>query len=295
MYPKECSFLFENCVFEPEVYLIGYQTIDRAVLELFKADEGINNFKTDAPSDSEEMIEIAGRLCYNSFISKRPGGNKEYIKHIIEVMHGSVLEHAVYNFIITGISRYIHSELIRHRTKSFSIRSTRYVDESKGKFVVPLEIYNDTKAFEEFKAVAEKSLETYKSLYETTYRNELICYYLELSEENKYSMFKDISTKELEKDIPVSAKTDARKYARGLARAVLPGCLETKVFLTTNARSLRNFLELRANSHADKEIRLLANKMFDKVEKKTPNIFADYTKVYLHDNTFELVTNYRKV
>ena len=35
----------------------------------------------------------------------RPGGNKAYLDHILEVGHGSVLEHAVWNFVFTGISR----------------------------------------------------------------------------------------------------------------------------------------------------------------------------------------------
>src|SRR5437764_13336197 len=50
-----------------------------------------------------------------SFLRPRPGGNKTYLGHILEVGHGSVLEHAYWNFIFSGISRSATHELVRHR------------------------------------------------------------------------------------------------------------------------------------------------------------------------------------
>ena len=38
-----------------------------------------------------------------------------YLGHIKESGHGSVLEHAVWNLLITGVSRTLTHELIRHR------------------------------------------------------------------------------------------------------------------------------------------------------------------------------------
>ena len=65
-----------------------------------------------------------------SFAKPRPGGNRAYLGHILEVGHGSVLEHAVFNFIITGVSRSFTHELIRHRAGSGTRNCQRYVDES---------------------------------------------------------------------------------------------------------------------------------------------------------------------
>ena len=46
------------------------------------------------------------------------------------VGHGSVLEHAVWNFIIAGVNRSYTHELIRHRTGfGYSQFSQRYVDD----------------------------------------------------------------------------------------------------------------------------------------------------------------------
>src|SRR4029077_16419028 len=66
-----------------------------------------------------------------------------YLQHIIDVGHGSVLEHAVWSFVITGVSRSFTHELIRHRHFSYSQLSQRYVDESESDFIEPDVIAND--------------------------------------------------------------------------------------------------------------------------------------------------------
>src|SRR4029077_19466275 len=92
----------------------------------------------------EHLSEIAGRLCYMSFARPRPGGNKAYIDHIKEVGHGSVLEHAVWNFVFTGVSRSLTHELVRHRAgMGYSQLSQRYVDESVAEYVEPAVIAGD--------------------------------------------------------------------------------------------------------------------------------------------------------
>src|SRR5262245_20441132 len=83
---------------EPTVYLVGRQTVDQAELERFLADHGVA-WQTDTEVAGECLTEIAGRLCYMSFARPRPGGNSAYLNHIREVGHGSVLEHAVWNFV----------------------------------------------------------------------------------------------------------------------------------------------------------------------------------------------------
>src|SRR5204863_7625132 len=66
------------------------------------------------------------------------GGNQAYLDHILEVGHGSVLEHAVWNFVFTGVSRSLTHELIRHRAGwGYSQLSQRYVDESVAEYVEP--------------------------------------------------------------------------------------------------------------------------------------------------------------
>jgi thymidylate synthase (FAD) len=94
-------------------------------------------------------------------------------------------------------------------------------------------------------------------------------------------------------DVP--DKTMRRKMARQAARSVLPNATETKIFVTTNARSLRNFIELRANEAADIEIRKLAVKILQIMQQEAPNIFGDYEIYKLPDGTQAARTSYRKV
>ena len=64
--------------------------------------------------------------------------DKADIGHILEVGHGSVLEHAAWNMIFTGVSRSLTHELVRHRAGwAYSQLSQRYVDESVAEYVEP--------------------------------------------------------------------------------------------------------------------------------------------------------------
>ncbi|HYT93896.1 MAG TPA: FAD-dependent thymidylate synthase, partial [Gemmataceae bacterium] len=122
---------------EPTVYLVGRQVVDQAEVDRFLADHGVA-WQTDTEVAAEHLVEVAGRTCYMSFARPRPGGNKTYIDHILEVGHGSVLEHAVWNFLFVGISRSCSHELVRHRAGfGFSQLSQRYVDESVAEYVEP--------------------------------------------------------------------------------------------------------------------------------------------------------------
>lgn len=60
------------------------------------------------------------------------------------------------------------------------------------------------------------------------------------------------------------------------ARYVIPNACETKLIMTINCRSLRNFFKLRLDIHAQLEIRQLANKMLKLVKQIAPNVFNDF-------------------
>ena len=57
------------------------------------------------------------------------------------------------------------------------------------------------------------------------------------------------------------------------ARFLLPNAMGTNLVLTMNARSLLNFFELRCCTHAQWEIRRLANEMLRQVRKVAPKLF----------------------
>src|SRR5229473_2599560 len=252
---------------EPSVYLVGWQTINAQELDQFLSDHGVS-WQTDTEVAAEHLTEVAGRLCYMSFAKPRPGGNKVYLDHILEVGHGSVLEHAVWNFIITGVSRTLTHELVRHRAGwAYSQLSQRYVDESVAEYVEPDCIAQDPELHKLWLETIAQSHQAYMKLVE--------------------------GLQEAFREEP--DKTLRRKLARQAARSVLPNATETKIFVSANARALRHFIELRGSRHAEVEIRKLAVKVLEIMKTEAPHIFGDYQLVPLPDGTFEATTDHRKV
>jgi thymidylate synthase (FAD) len=252
---------------EPTVYVLGRQVIDDGELNRFLTDHGVA-WQTDTEVAAEVLCETAGRVCYMSFAKPRPGGNSVYLGHIKEVGHGSVLEHAVWNLLFTGVSRSLTHELIRHRAGfGFSQLSQRYVDESVAEYVEPDVIAGDPEMHRLWLEAVSRCHEAYVTL-----------------AEKLQAKFAD------EPD-----RTSRRKMARQAARSILPNATETKIFVTANARSLRHFMEQRGNRAAETEIRKLANQLLRLLKRESPNLFNDYREVPLPDGTFEITTDHRKV
>src|SRR5215471_2311208 len=113
----------ETATAEQKALKVGRQVTDEATLARFLADEQVT-WQTDTEVGAEKLAEMAGRVCYMSY-GKGRKTNKEFIGHIIEVGHGSVLEHGVWSFLVTGVSRSFTHELIRHRHFSYSQLSQR--------------------------------------------------------------------------------------------------------------------------------------------------------------------------
>jgi thymidylate synthase (FAD) len=263
---------------EPSVYIVGKQTITDSELDRFLTDHGVS-WESDSEVAGEVLAETAGRVCYMSFAKPRPGGNSAYLKHIMEVGHGSVLEHAVWNFIITGVSRSLTHELVRHRAGfGYSQLSQRYVDESVAEYVEPDIIANDPELHTIWLSAVRQVHEAY----------------IQLSEKLNAKLA-DPQAAAAAMLPPDADRTTRRKTARQAARSVLPNATETKIFVTANARSLRHFLEQRGSAFAEPEIRKLAGKILDILNTDAPNLFGDFTKVPLPDGTFELTTPFRKV
>ncbi|QQQ75089.1 FAD-dependent thymidylate synthase [Saccharothrix sp. 6-C] len=215
-------------------------------------------WSTDADG-GEALAEFAGRACYQSWTKPNPATatNSGYIKHIIEVGHLSVLEHGSVSFYLTGISRSLTHELIRHRHFSYSQLSQRYVPERNAAMVEPDVIANDPELHEKFLAAAQASVEAYNELLKGL--------------EEKFS------------DVP--SATLRRKQARQAARAILPNATETRIVVTGNYRAWRHFIAMRATEHADVEIRALAVECLRQLQKAAANVFADFAISTLADGS----------
>lgn len=256
---------------EPTVYVVGRQSVDQEVVARFLDDHGVT-WETDTEIGGELLAEMGGRLCYMSFGSKQGRKtNDEYLGNILEQRHGSVLEHAVWTFLLAGVSRSLTHELVRHRAGwSYSQLSQRYVDEADTDFVEPDVIVDDPELHALWLDTVERSKEVYIKLADG------------LSER----------LKTLQPDLKGTAR---RKAARQAARSVLPNATETKIFVTANARALRHFLEQRGSEHAEPEIRKLAVKMLQILQCESPSMFGDFTLRTLPDGSLATATQNSKV
>jgi len=207
-------------------------------------------WETDADG-GQALAEFAGRACYQSWAKPNPAtaSNAGYLRHILEVGHLSVLEHGSVSFYLTGISRSLTHELIRHRHFSYSQLSQRYVPEGNAAMVEPAVIADDPELHHQFLEASAAAIASYEKLLAGL--------------EERFS------------DEP--NRTSRRKQARQAARAVLPNATETRMVVTGNYRAWRHFLAMRASGHADVEIRDLAVRCLEALQAEVPHVFADFT------------------
>lgn len=196
-------------------------------------------------TSSDEIAEFAGRACYQSFNKPNPAtrDNVDYMKHILDSGHESVLEHASATFYVEGVSRALTHELIRHRHLSYSELSQRFVDMSAAEFVVPPAVFDAQGMAEvELEAAWMDAQDRYNSVVEG-----------------------------------LECMTDlTRKQIREAARAVLPSMCETKIVVSGNMRSWRDMLKKRYSVHADAEICEFASLILDELRRIAPNTFQDF-------------------
>jgi len=207
----------------------------------------------------QALAEFAGRACYQSWSKPNPktATNAGYLEHILQVGHLSVLEHGTVSFYLTGLSRSLTHELIRHRHFSYSQLSQRYVPERDAKMVEPDVIASDPELHRIFMEAASASQDAYTALLEGL--------------EKKFA------------DVPNA--TLRRKQARQAARAVLPNATETRIVVTGNYRAWRHFIAMRASEPADVEIRNLAVTCLRQLQVKVPNVFNDFAIHSLEDGS----------
>src|SRR6266568_707302 len=153
----------------PIVIKIGETRIDRGgVKEMLQAlgvsTEGSSRFE-QAPDNGETLIELAGRICYESFevglnanVTKIRLDPKDYFENLLRKGDGSVAEHGLVNFVMIGVSRVMTHELVRHRVGvAVSQESLRYVRPKELNFWIPDEL--SPEQAEAMRAAVEQSEE----------------------------------------------------------------------------------------------------------------------------------------
>ncbi len=95
--------------------------------------------------------------------------------------------------------------------------------------------------------------------------------------------------------LSAEARTDLRKKVQQTARSVLPNETEAPIVMTANARAWRHIIEMRANPHAETEIRALAFRAYLCLAAVEPILFGDYRITAFPDGTYGVETDHPKV
>ncbi len=200
--------------------------------------------------DPLALVYAAFRQCYhagfvadmwprllNGEISREK--QTDFVTSILSSGHTSPVEHISFTFALSGVSRALTHQLVRHRIASYSQQSQRYVDASDFEHVCPPAIAANPAAASRFAALMNEIGAAYQ---------------------------------ELKNLLEAEGRTGSR--AREDARFVLPQAAATNIVVTMNARSLLHFFEERCCMRAQWEIRHVAGLMRDRCRDALPELFT---------------------
>jgi thymidylate synthase (FAD) len=238
---------------EPKIFHIAQTTLDINGVDHFLEHLGIPDWTTDAHSDTEELLEIAGRSCYKSFgitlnknLTKVRDSNSDYISNVINKHDGSVLEHGNDTYAIVNVSRIFTHELVRHRHAAYSQESLRFVRLDDLSVYYPDVFANHP----EDETLREAFLDIY---------------------EDAENMQKGLA-KLLKLD---TLDFEHKKLLTSAMRRLAPDGLATMIVMTTNHRNWRWLIEMRTSQYAEEEIRKVFVMIFDDLKSRYPNIYFD--------------------
>ena len=191
-----------------------------------------------------QLIELAGRTSYQSRDKITNQSSAKFVEMLRKRGHESVLEHSCLTVEFNNVSRAFTHELVRHRLASFTQESTRYVDESDFKVVIPPAQDKDEKLVELDLPDGMKikvSFQEWMDLNEKMYRG-------------------------------------LRKagWKAEDARQVLPTGIKSQIVVTANFREWRHIFKLRTAPDAHWEIREVMVKLLEDVQKQIPIVFDDF-------------------
>jgi thymidylate synthase (FAD) len=190
-----------------------------------------------------QLIEVAGRTAYQSRDKITDESAVRFVKMLRDRGHESVLEHSCMTVEFNNVCRGFTHELVRHRIAAFTQESTRYVDESNFRVVVPpdkdpdekiveLDFPDDTKIKVSFREWMELNEQMYRGLRKANW-----------------------------------VAQDARQ--------VLPIGIKSQIVMTANFREWRHVFKLRTAPNAHWEIRRVMTNLLNDVKQRIPVIFDD--------------------
>lgn len=192
----------------------------------------------------------AARVSYGQG-SKGEDKDKKLINYLLANRHETPFEHAVFKFHV-NCPIFVARQWFRHRMASYNEISGRYTELTED-FYLP----------DKFRAQKDPNYE-YVDLDDSM--TEDLRAQIRHSYDQAFELYQTLLNKGV---------------ARELARIVLPLALYTQFYWSINARALMNFLTLRAEVHAQYEIRQYALAILKIFQEKMPWTFAAFNSFYL--------------
>lgn len=110
-------------------------------------------------SNPVNTIETAASTCYDSEVT-----DGRIMNHCYKSGHHSVLEFAEFTFKISGVSRALTHQLVRHRLASFAQRSQRYCKEDWFEYVTPPKVASNENVKEKYDSIMRYISQAYNEL-----------------------------------------------------------------------------------------------------------------------------------
>lgn len=124
---------------------------------------------TDEP---ENTVAAAAKTCYSAeppdcIVRKMGDKYDSFIKKLAKMGHYSPFEHASFTFSISGVSRALSHQLVRHRIgASYSQKSQRYVEEQGFSYTIPNTVKKSETGILVYKEIMAEIESAYKKLIE---------------------------------------------------------------------------------------------------------------------------------
>lgn len=214
-------------------------------VELISKTIGLNSYKE---LDNNEIIAAIARHG----AVKENGG--KLVKYLMDNKHWSPLQHISFGFKIET-RRSISAQIFRHRSLNGQEWSLRYAE--------PL-------GFEEIELRREHPTNRQSSseVFDPVLNNSWLI-------DDEYQMLaSDAITDLLEKTEMLYQELISQGVAKECARDILPLCTKTTIHITGTLRDLLGFLNVRCDEHAQKEIRDIATRIGEELEKELPEIMS---------------------
>lgn len=191
-------------------------------------------------------------LCAETCVSKNiptiktSANGFRSLQEALDSRHESVIEHASFTFAVSGVSRALTHQLVRHRVASYSQQSQRYVKMDDLDYIIPKSV---TDAIE--------------------------CELMNGGGWNPNGCLQDAI-----KEFDWCLKNVAERMRKlGVPeediRYLYPQGITTNIIVTMNARELMHFFAIRCCSRAQWEIKELAYRMLELVKDVAPAIFEN--------------------